>query len=352
MGDPPERNAGLTVTAIIGGQYGSEGKGVIAHHLANKEPFQAYVRVGGPNAGHTIHTPWGRFAMQSVPVGWDDGQNTAALVLGRGAVISPEVLQREIDEIRTRTGMDITKRLHIDLDANILDERHHNEEGGVDGVLHHRIGSTGEGVGAVRSALLARNPGLLRKAREEPRWNTYHDDTVTYLHGLRVFGGRVMLEGTQGTGLSLVHGPWPYVTTCDPTVSGMSADAGLPMPEERVVVFRAFPIRVAGNSGPLLAETDWGTLGVPEERTTVTKKVRRVGRWDWSLFTNAIVLNRPTALVLTFGDYLDPECIGTTKVGPNTRRLVHTMQERSQVPVRWVTNGPADSTGKIVVIDL
>lgn len=341
----------MTVYAVVGGQYGSEGKGVIAHHLARKIDFGAHVRVGGPNAGHTIHTRWGKFAMQSIPVGWADQHHNSMLVLGRGAIISRHVLNREIDDVLARTGEDLRHRLVIDKHANILDEEHHWQEGGTSGELHYRIGSTGEGVGACRAALLARDPAGLRKAGDVLPWA--QTDTVWMLDMMRAKGTHIMLEGTQGTGLSLVHGPWPFVTTCDPTVSGLSADSGVPMPEERIVVFRTFPIRVWGNSGPLKDEMSWGELGVPEERTTVTKKVRRVGRWDWDLFNRAIWLNRPTAIALTFGDYLDPETVGKATVGPETKRLIREIEGSTRVPVKWVATGPmAEQDGKIRVVDL
>ena len=78
------------------------------------------------------------------------------------------------------------------------------------------------------------------------------------------------------------------------------------------MVCRSYPIRVAGNSGPMFRETTWEELGVEPEITTVTKKVRRVAEWDDALFANSCLLNAPTEIALTFADYIDKDIAGAS----------------------------------------
>ena len=127
----------------------------------------------------------------------------------------------------------------------------------------------------------------------------------------------MVVEGTQGFGLSLLHGGfWPKATSRDTTAAAFLAEAGLsPLDVDDVtLVIRCHPIRVAGNSGPLPGQTSWehiaaeaGTMEDIQELTTVTAKVRRVGRFDPEIVRRAIQANQPTRIVLNHLDYVDPE---------------------------------------------
>lgn len=310
------------VVALVGAQYGSEGKGTIAYHLA--EDFDIHVRTGAPNAGHTIRHRGRDWKMRSIPCGWVDSH--AKLVIGAGALVDLDLLQNEVAEIEA-SGPSIRDRLYLDPKAVVIDPvRHHMFEGGVEGEAHRKIGSTGEGVGPARMAHMARNtfPGDSAWSRVDhlsDYKNTLHRrgfqliDTSRWLHEqLQDDDTNVLLEGTQGSGLSLVHGPWPYVTSCDTNTTQMLTDAGI-APHyltETILVARTFPIRVAGNSGPLVGELSWDELGLDPERTTVTDKVRRVGVWDDALIEKAVRLNEPCCMALTFVDYLWPDLQGKT----------------------------------------
>ena len=303
------------VTALVGGQLGSEGKGSIARHMADE--FDVAVRTGAPNAGHTIFHEGEVFKMQSLPCTWPNLK--CQLVIGVGALINVKILLREVAWVR-KYDPDIDKRLYIDPMAGILEERHHKAEGGVSGHLHKTMGSTGEGVGAARADRMARNPKRFRFAesvRELKKWTG--NGTVELLRTARLDGNRILLEGTQGAGLSLIHGSWPHVTTSDTNAAQLAADAGVPPQHvtDVVLVARTYPIRVAGPSGPMKGEKTWAEMskivGRPvEERTTVTKKLRRIGEWDEALISKAATLNAPTSIALTFLDYLCPEDIGKT----------------------------------------
>lgn len=336
------------VLAVIGGQYGSEGKGVIVASIANQ--YAVHTRVGGPNAGHSFYHEDALFKMQSLPVGWTNLQSK--LVLGRGGLIDFKQLRKEVDLILPHDRQ-IHSRIYIDARAGVLDERHHKKEGGVDGELHQRIGSTGEGVGAARVARINRNPNDFSLARDvAAKWgfaSCVVDDASDVIRATIEAGDHTLLEGTQGSGLSLIHGPWPFVTSADTNAGQFAADLGIAprFVDRTLMVVRSHPIRVAGNSGPLKNEMTWDEmskiLGRPVvEKTTVTLKTRRVGEWDEDLFLAALKLNAPTSLALTFADYIDPSVEGVTTYGGLSEKVkgfVTYLERLSGVPVLFVGTG-------------
>lgn len=301
------------LTVMVGGQYGSEGKGAIAAHVA--DDYGVHVRVGSPNAGHTIWWNGEKHVMQSIPCGWINPY--AKIVIGRGALLNMRQLAKEVIHVQ-RYYPDFLSRLFIDAKAGVLDERFHEQEGGVDGEMHRRIGSTGEGVGPARMARIARDPDKFRMfesvAEEWGLSACVTDDTPAVIAAWQDAGENVLIEGTQGSALSLLHSFWPYCTSVDTNAAGIISEVGLAPSRvtDVLMVCRTYPIRVAGNSGPMENETSWWHVSQKvgrkvEERTTVTKKVRRVAEWDDGLFETSFSLNEPTEIALTFCDYVDPE---------------------------------------------
>jgi adenylosuccinate synthase len=318
--------------AVIGAQYGSEGKGNFVHKVRNR--YGVHVRVGGPNAGHSFKHEGTLYKMQSIPCGWTN--RDAALVIGRGALVSVEQLAAEWRMV-SKVDPSITERLYIDRGAGIVSPWHHSEAGGVHGEAHKRYGSTGEGVGVARIARIQRYPGDAEKGSGffhagtlplsmvpsdfRAAWeNMLTDDTPGLIEDYVAGGTHVLLEGTQGSALSLIHGPWPYVTNHDCNAAQLAADCGIPprYVNRCMLVMRTMPIRVAGNSGPMQHELSWDDVskrvGKPvTEQTTVTKKTRRVAEWDEDLIHRAVCLNGPTSIAVSFIDYLSPEDEGKTE---------------------------------------
>lgn len=316
------------VCAVVGGQYGSEGKGHVVARLALE--YNAHVRVGGANAGHTFYVHGGtpdtveKHVVQQLPVA-AYANPVARLYIGPGAVISADVLSREIDEnVAWRQERQLPRlELGIDHRAHLVCQKHKTEEDASG--LADRIGSTSatarEGIGAATAARVMRDPdrcftatawaSTMNWAGAERRWLL-----VDVPQQLRREPS-ILLEGTQGYGLSLTTGDFPYVTSRNTTTAGLLADCGLP-PQRLtrvVVVMRTYPIRVAGNSGPFhhdSYETKWGHLGVdPEtERTTVTKKIRRVATFSYEQAKEAIEVNGGTEVALMFADYTCPSLRG------------------------------------------
>lgn len=292
----------MSTLALIGGQYGSEGKGVIAAGLAHH--FRAAVRTGGPNAGHSLYHEGELYKMRQVPCAWVSGGTK--LFLGAGAVVNPTLLEEEARRVR--------RAVVIDPQATMVLPQHEHDEGAAD--LRALIGSTTEGVGAARVAKIERRgKAVLAK---DWSWDTDFvivDDVSDILRDIREDGGDVFLEGTQGSSLSLHHGVYPYVTSSDTNAAQLAADAGIPAHdvEHTHLVVRTFPIRVAGNSGPTGgAEISWDHFieaGIVEkpEQTTVTKLQRRIFEFSAADLDRAIRLNDPCGLWVTFGDYVDTD---------------------------------------------
>lgn len=297
----------MGVSIVVGGQYGSEGKGKVAQFLARERQAAAVVRVGGTNSGHTsLDGENRRVVLRQLP--------TAALepdvlcILAAGSYIDVDVLLGEIE----RVGLE-HERLAIDPNAMLITaaDRQAERESG----LRARIGSTCSGTGAAVARRIARRSHR-DLAAACPRLRPYVRPTRDLMRSLLDNGHRVIIEGTQGFGLSLLHSPhFPKATARDTTAAGALSETGLgPLEvDEVVLVLRAFPIRVAGDSGPFgEPEIDWETIqregghGQPlVEYSSVTNRVRRVARFDPQLARDAIAANAPNLIVLNHVDLVD-----------------------------------------------
>jgi adenylosuccinate synthase len=332
----------VSLTVVVGGQYGSEGKGKLVSFLSSGHQEVAVVRSGGPNAGHTAEGALGRVLLRQLPSG---ATNPAArLFLGAGMQLELEVLRNEIE------ALDVSpSRLTIDPNAIIITPTDVQRENELD--LRERIGSTLSGTGAAEARKVERHP-TVQTAAHAPELAEYVGDVSSELDALLSQGLPVIVEGTQGAGLSLHHGPYPFVTSRDTTAAGFLAEVGLAPARvtDVVVVLRTYPIRVAGNSGPL-EDVGWDDIaaraGYPTalaEYTTVTGRLRRVGEFDWALAEKAIRLNGATALALHGVDYLayqDLGCASFDELSDVTRRFIQKLEDRLGVPVRFVFTGPA-----------
>jgi adenylosuccinate synthase len=317
----------MPVTVVVGGQFGSEGKGKVAHALAVEEGAAAAVRVGGPNSGHTIVDRVGNsIVFRQLPTACIEPN--IHCVLPPGACIREELLLREIDVAQLAPS-----RLSIDPFCLVISDGDVEQER--TGGLIDAIGSTGSGTGSaiVRRALRRRDTTFAKDlSRLQPYIRSTCDLLARYLGEHR----RVLLEGTQGFGLSPLHsGNFPYVTSRDTTVAAFLSEAGLsPLEVDQVVlVIRAFPIRVAGNSGPLPRETTWKDITataqskVPlSEFTSVTKKLRRVARFDADVVRKAILVNRPSRIVLNHVDYVDANAQADGTLSPEALRFIEEVE--------------------------
>ncbi|MDE5446551.1 hypothetical protein GWG65_35370 [Bradyrhizobium sp. CSA207] len=297
----------MPVSVVVGGQYGSEGKGKVALAIARERDARCVVRVGGTNSGHTIIDQHGQpRAFRQLPASVFATDSIA--VLPPGALIDIDIFEKEVVELGL--GPD---RVKVSPFASLItsEDRDTERSNG----LVERIGSTGSGTGAALIRRITRAE-TVRLAKNEERLHPYLEDTTDLMRAVLAKKQRIVIEGSQGFGLSLLHGGfYPKATSRDTTAAAFIAEAGLsPLDvDEIVLVLRAHPIRVAGPSGPLEDETTWRDIaaeaGLPEdykELTTATRKERRVGRFEVDVVRRAITVNRPTSIVLNHVDYLDP----------------------------------------------
>jgi adenylosuccinate synthase len=177
-------------------------------------------------------------------------------------------------------------------------------------------------------------------------------DTTMLARDLLTKGRRIVVEGTQGFGLSALHAEaWPKATSRDTTAAGFVGEAGLsPLDVDDVtLVIRCHPIRVAGRqSGPLPHETSWAEIansaGINRdltELTTVTRAQRRVGHFDAGVVRQAIAANRPTRIVLNHLDYIAPDATAGM-LDALGRAFVEKVSDQIGQRVNWLGTSPAD----------
>ena len=313
--------------------------------------YDVHIRVGSPNAGHTIYWNNEKHVMQTIPCGWINPN--ATIIIGRGALLNMSLLMSEIQHIQ-QYYPDFLDRLVIDAEAGILDERFREQEGGVKGYMHYRIGSTGEGVGPARIARIQRDPNKFKLfkdiASDYGLFKCMCRNTPEMIANAQNNGLNILVEGTQGSALSLFHSYWPYCTSTETNASGIIAEVGIaPTRVTNVLmVCRTYPIRVAGNSGPMNNEITWEELSnrigrEVTEQTTVTKKTRRVAEWDDDLYRQACILNAPTQIALTFVDYIDPNvynCNDVYKVLGSKELNQFVYQHIRNAPIKYIGTGP------------
>ena len=332
--------------AVLGAQWGDEGKGKIVDVLARDAQIVARF-AGGNNAGHTVVNDQGKFSFHLIPCGvfWPDALN----VIGNGVVVDPDVLLEEIDDLKSR-GIDIGHRIVVSERAHlimpyhvVLDELAEIARGSA------RIGTTGKGIGpayadkaartGVRAAdlldieaLIPRLEGILEytnavvtkvyggealsfedvydKCRDwSVRLAKYIGPAEKIINQALAAGENVLLEGAQGVLLDLDHGTYPFVTSSNPTIGGASVGVGVsPTHIEGITgVFKAYTTRVG--TGPLPTELNDNTgetiRELAQEFGTTTGRPRRVGWFDAVAAKYSSLINGYTSAVLTRLDVLD-----------------------------------------------
>jgi adenylosuccinate synthase len=335
----------MPVIAVIGAQWGDEGKGRVTDMLA--EEANVVVRFsGGDNAGHTVINPYGEFALQLVPCGIFNPE--AVCIIGNGVVINPAVLIDEVDGLNQR-GVD-TSKLFISDRANLIMPYHILLDGLEDESRGSKaIGTTRRGIGPAFADKIARSGiragDLLDKEAFLERLRLVLDSKntiLTKIYGVNPlsldeiydqycqYGERlaphikettvmleealnreelVLLEGAQGTLLDPDFGTYPYGTSSPSVAGGGSLGAGIgPTKIDCVVgVYKAFCSRVGG--GPMPTELKDKTGDLIRERGheygTVSGRPRRCGWFDAIAARHSSRVNGFTGIAITRLDILD-----------------------------------------------
>ncbi|MGB9739414.1 MAG: adenylosuccinate synthase [Chloroflexus aggregans] len=338
----------MPVVALIGAQWGDEGKGHLVDLLAARA--RLVIRYGGGNnAGHTVVNHLGTFKLHLVPSGiFDPG---IVNVIGPGVVINPEALIKEIEDLEARgistAKLFVSDRAHVIMPYHIqLDQLQEEARG------EGRIGTTGRGIGpayadkmsrsGIRMGDLLHEETLLNRLRtvleEKNRILTklynarplsLHDTYMMYLEYGRRLADHitdvhpiihraldkdlpVLLEGAQGALLDIDHGTYPFVTSSPPGAAGACQGSGIgPTRINSVIgVVKAYTTRVG--EGPFPTEVDGMVadtlrqIGTPwAEVGTTTGRLRRVGWFDGVMARYAAQVNGIDTLAITKLDVLD-----------------------------------------------
>lgn len=319
------------LTLLVGGFFGDEGKGKIAAYIALAKKYRYAARTGAINAGHTVVYHGERFKLRIVPAGFINEETL--LIVPPGALIKLDVFFGEV----RRLGVE--RRVCVDYRTGVIEDVHIDREKR-DPVLAS-IGSTFQGVGAAASDRVMRR---LKLARDFSELEKYLCDAPLLLNSALDNGEKVLVEGTQGTFLSLYHGTYPYVTSRDTTAPALLSEVGIgpKRVSEVVVVFKAYITRVG--EGPLEGE-----LSVEEitrrgwaEYGTITGRPRRVAPFNYELAKRAIMLNSATQVAITKLDVLFPEARGAKtwdKLPALAKKWIDEVESRLKVPVTLIGTG-------------
>jgi adenylosuccinate synthase len=215
------------------------------------------------------------------------------------------------------------------------------------------IASTCSGTGAASVRRMSRRSDVSLANTSDAILQRCRVETVApLLHNMLDNGGDVIVEGTQGFALSLLHGPdYPFVTSRDTTAAGFAMEVGVSprLINEIVMVVRTFPIRVGGPSGPFADEISWDEIatisGAPKvfpEYTSVTKRLRRVARFDIEAVKLACQYNRPTSIAVMGLDRIEFSNTGVNAVHDLTAKakaFLENLERATGIPVEFVGTG-------------
>jgi adenylosuccinate synthase len=328
----------MPATIVVGGQYGSEGKGKVVALLATRADSPWLVRCGGPNSGHTVTLDGSEVVMRQVPSSTDPRRGI--FCVAAGCVVDEDVLLRELELLGIERD-----RIIVDPRAVLVgDQDREAERASLSG-----ISSTCSGTGAALVRRMSRRSDVgLAGSSPAIRSRCRVETLAPLLHHALDDGCDVIVEGTQGFALSLLHSQhYPFVTSRDTTASAFAMEVGLSpfQIDEIVMVVRTFPIRVGGTSGPFAdgSETTWekirdlsnAPIAVPEY-TSVTQKLRRVATFDIEAVKLACLYNRPTSLALMGLDRLDYANTGVTdfsRLTVNARQFIEALELQTGSPV-------------------
>jgi len=350
--------------AVLGAQWGDEGKGKIVDMLTPH--FSAVARYqGGHNAGHTVYVRGQKFVLHLIPSGILHPGVTC--VIGNGVVVDPQALFKEVDEL-AQLGVNVDGRLLVSEKAHVILPYHRELD-----VLsearrgERRIGTTSRGIGpayedkigrrGIRICdLLGDRDALAQEVRENVHarnqiirestldWKPVFSQMVEYGERLRPWvgdaslvlaeviarGDRVLFEGAQATLLDIDHGTYPYVTSSSASVGGVCTGLGVPPRAIGGVlgVAKAYTTRVG--EGPLPTEIE-GVLAdrlreSGQEYGASTGRPRRCGWFDAVVVRYSARINGLDGLALTKLDVLDglseiPVCVGYATPTGNLREF-------------------------------
>jgi adenylosuccinate synthase len=323
----------MTCKVIVGGFYGDEGKGKIIAYLSMKDKPKLAVRGGvGANAGHTFVYNNQTFKVRMLPSAVLNPETK--LLIGAGVLVTPSVLKEESQ--RYNAG----NRTIIDDHCGIIDESHIKRDL-ENAHLKKIVGTTGTGTGPANSDRALR---ILKLAKDISELKNYLGSVSDIVNESIDGGQSVLIEGTQGTFLSLYHGDYPFVTSKDVTASGICSDIGIgpKKVDDVILVFKTYVTRVGG--GPLENEItvdEASKLGWVEYGS-VTGRQRRASPFNMELAKKSVTINSATQIAVTKLDVVFPDCAGLkeySELTPQAKNFIQQIEDKLGVEVVLIGTG-------------
>lgn len=308
-------------TALIGLQWGDEGKGKLIDYLANS--FDCVTRYqGGANAGHTVIYNDKKISLHLIPSGIFHPQKIC--IIGNGVVIDIKQLEKELKEL-SEMNINFENRFFISKRAHIIQPKHFI----IEKEIAKEIGTTGKAIGpayadkSIRKGIrmgdilnieYLRSRGISRNfIKDLIKFNNNYGhfiaDTVELLHQFNAEGKRILFEGAQGVMLDIDFGTYPYVTSSSPTTGGILTGTGIPpFSISRIIgVTKAYTTRVG--KGPFPTEMEKTQQDIIREKGNeygaTTGRPRRCGWLDLVAIKFAIKITGTTELAISKIDVLD-----------------------------------------------
>ncbi|MBD3388608.1 MAG: adenylosuccinate synthetase [Candidatus Altiarchaeales archaeon] len=345
------------VSVVVGGHYGDEGKGKMVSYLALKDKPAYIGRAGvGPNAGHTVYKDGKKYGLRMITCGFVNPNSH--LLIGAGVLVD---IQRFLEEVEM-TG--VGDRIKVDRRCAVIEQEHKDADHSANS---KKIGTTGSGCGPANAARVNR---VARQAKDFKELEGYIADVPQLINDAIDGGEDVLIEASQGFGLSLYYGNYPYVTSKDTSASTAAADMGVgpTRVNDVYVIFKAYMSRV-GEDPYIHYLTDeevekssmWTALlerakaegheGTTNEMLakhlgevgTVTGRPRKIGSFDYDLARYSSRVNGATQICITCLDKLFPECSGVKdydRLSEDAISHVGGIEEKLGVKATLISTGP------------
>ncbi len=323
----------MPCVVTVGGFYGDEGKGKIVAYLSIKDNIDIAARGGvGPNAGHTFIQNGKEYKVRMLPSAVLN--SNTRLLIGSGVLVEPTILLKEIQTFNT------TDRTFVDFQCGIIEKIHQDNDKNNEH-LKKVIGTTGSGTGPANADRALRN---IKLAKDIPEIALYLEDVSNSINHSIDNNEKVLIEGTQGTFLSLFHGTYPFVTSKDVTASAICSDVGVgpKKVDDVIIVFKSYVTRVG--EGPLNCEITYEQARDKNwlEFGSVTGRQRRSAPFDYDLAKKAIQINSATQIALTKLDVVYPQAKGIkdfSSLSQEAKDFVSNIESETGLPVTIIGTG-------------
>ena len=324
----------MGATIVVDAFWGDSGKGKISAYLALQQRAAYCVRAGtGTNAGHSLFFADGReIRTHQLPCGFLD--TSTQVRVGSGVAVDPERFFEELDRLGPEYAL--SDRTRVDFRCPIILPEYREREAS-DIHLRDTVGSVGSGTGIARAEFILRTAS---QARDIPLLGDFTTDVARELNQSCAAGQAVIIEGSQGTHLSLaLTADYPCCTSDNCTATAFADDVGLSWQHisEVILIVKALPSRVGAGPLPLqLDPTEEDARDIVEYGVTTGRRRRKASGISWSHLEESVMLNGPTRIALTFCDHLDPDVTGARSRGqltPPVRNLIDALEDRFEIPV-------------------